>query len=112
MPGRPGLPRRNSQPADAGQDLPRALTEVPNYDAASRGFLGGLPPLTSLQALPSYEEAAMSSDLTVVGCEDSPRRVFGEGQRTRSEGDLVTRMAGRLGRRPSVRWSHCPPSRP
>ncbi|KAF8639580.1 hypothetical protein AX17_001482 [Amanita inopinata Kibby_2008] len=35
--------------------LIRALTEVPNYEAASRGFIGGLPPLTSLQSLPSYE---------------------------------------------------------
>ncbi|KAL0956771.1 hypothetical protein HGRIS_002891 [Hohenbuehelia grisea] len=37
--------------------LHRAFTEVPDYAVASRGFLGGVPPLTSMQGLPSYEEA-------------------------------------------------------
>ncbi|KAG9309271.1 hypothetical protein JVU11DRAFT_10755 [Chiua virens] len=35
----------------------RAFTEVPDYDVASRGFIGGVTPLTSLRGLPSYEEA-------------------------------------------------------
>ncbi|KAF7315760.1 Arrestin-C domain-containing protein [Mycena indigotica] len=37
--------------------LLRAYTEVPNYSVAARGFLGGVQPLSSLQGLPSYEEA-------------------------------------------------------
>jgi len=38
--------------------LHRALTEVPDYSIASRGFIGGVPPLSSMRGLPSYEEAA------------------------------------------------------
>ena len=35
----------------------RAFSEVPDYSTASRGFLlGGVPPLTSMRGLPSYEE--------------------------------------------------------
>jgi len=41
--------------------LHRALTEVPNYSIASRGFIGGVPPLSSMRGLPSYEEAARDS---------------------------------------------------
>jgi hypothetical protein len=38
--------------------LMSAFTEVPGYDVASRGFLGGgIPPLELLRGLPSYEEA-------------------------------------------------------
>jgi hypothetical protein len=36
--------------------LHRAFTEVPDYSIASRGFLGGVPPLSSMSGLPSYEE--------------------------------------------------------
>jgi arrestin-related trafficking adapter 4/5/7 len=36
--------------------LHRAFTEVPDYSIAARGFLGGVPPLSSLSGLPSYEE--------------------------------------------------------
>ncbi|KIM45539.1 hypothetical protein M413DRAFT_442212 [Hebeloma cylindrosporum] len=41
--------------------LHRALTEVPDYSIASRGFIGGVPPLSSMRGLPSYEEAARDS---------------------------------------------------
>jgi hypothetical protein len=38
---------------------PRSFTEVPDYEVASRGFAGGgIPPLTSLRGLPSYEQAS------------------------------------------------------
>ncbi|PPQ90756.1 hypothetical protein CVT25_010145 [Psilocybe cyanescens] len=37
--------------------LHRALTEVPDYSIASRGFIGGVPPLSSMRGLPSYQEA-------------------------------------------------------
>jgi arrestin-related trafficking adapter 4/5/7 len=39
--------------------LHRAFTAVPDYEVASRGFLGGgVTPLSSMQGLPSYEEAS------------------------------------------------------
>jgi len=41
--------------------LHHALTEVPDYAIASRGFIGGVPPLSSMHGLPSYEEAARDS---------------------------------------------------
>lgn len=40
--------------------LHRAFTEVPDYAVASRGFLGGVPPLSSMHGLPSYEETERS----------------------------------------------------
>lgn len=39
----------------------RAFTEVPGYGVASRGFIGGVTPLTSMRGLPSYEEAERSA---------------------------------------------------
>ncbi|KAH9944720.1 arrestin [Amylocystis lapponica] len=45
-------------PMTSPQLLHRAFTEVPDYDMASRGFLGGgITPLTSMRGLPSYEAA-------------------------------------------------------
>ncbi|KAJ6561214.1 hypothetical protein DFH09DRAFT_1160786 [Mycena vulgaris] len=40
--------------------LHRAFTEVPDYEVALRGFLGGVPPLSSMQGLPSYDESSRS----------------------------------------------------
>ncbi|KAK7031450.1 arrestin-C domain-containing protein [Favolaschia claudopus] len=40
--------------------LHRAFTEVPDYEVALRGFLGGVPPLSSMHGLPSYDEASRS----------------------------------------------------
>lgn len=58
------LSRSSSVSAPLGPDpnsgaalLHRAFTEVPDYSIAARGFLGGVPPLSSLFGLPSYEEA-------------------------------------------------------
>ncbi|KAI0256335.1 hypothetical protein BJV78DRAFT_1314984 [Lactifluus subvellereus] len=62
------LPR--TVPVTSATLLHRAFTVVPDYDIASRGFLGGVTPLETLQGLPSYEEAEM--------------------QRSRSESDLVS----------------------
>ncbi|KAF7321893.1 Arrestin-C domain-containing protein [Mycena kentingensis (nom. inval.)] len=42
---------------DSNMLLQRAYTEVPDYHVAARGFIGGVPPLSSSQGLPSYEEA-------------------------------------------------------
>ncbi|KAI0315687.1 hypothetical protein OF83DRAFT_1084788 [Amylostereum chailletii] len=58
--------------------LHRAFTEVPDYGIASRGFLGGVTPLESMQGLPSYEEA--------------------ETQRSFSDTDLAARFASAAAR--------------
>ncbi|KAJ3896199.1 hypothetical protein GG344DRAFT_37221 [Lentinula edodes] len=52
-----------------------AMQRVPDYQIASRGFIGGVPPLTSLRDLPSYEDSQL-------------------GTRTRSDSDLASRFAG------------------
>ncbi|KAF8514134.1 hypothetical protein JB92DRAFT_2920203 [Gautieria morchelliformis] len=53
--------------------LNRSFSEVPDYDIASRGFLGGgVTPLSSTRGLPSYEEA----------------------ERSQSDGNLAARFAG------------------
>ncbi|KAI0302678.1 hypothetical protein BC826DRAFT_948710 [Russula brevipes] len=66
--GAAALPR--TVPVTSHSLLHRAFTEVPDYGIASRGFLGGVTPLETLQGLPSYEEAEM--------------------QRSRSESDLAS----------------------
>ncbi|KAJ6625826.1 hypothetical protein B0H10DRAFT_593760 [Mycena sp. CBHHK59/15] len=43
--------------------LHRAYTEVPDYGVAARGFIGGVPPLSSMHGLPSYEEAERSQSV-------------------------------------------------
>ena len=62
------LPR--TVPVTSHSLLHRAFTEVPDYDIASRGFLGGVTPLETMQGLPSYEEAEI--------------------QRSRSESDIAS----------------------
>jgi hypothetical protein len=68
------LPR--TVPVTSHSLLRRAFTVVPDYDIASRGFLGGVTPLETLQGLPSYDEAEM--------------------QRSRSESDLASIAHRRL----------------
>ncbi|KAG7098441.1 hypothetical protein E1B28_000392 [Marasmius oreades] len=63
--------------------LHRAFTEVPEYNVANRGFLGGVPPLSSLRGLPSYEEASGSGSGGLSTPYLSPQP---------SEGDLVERF--------------------
>ena len=53
--------RSNARHSYSGHELlHRAFTEVPDYGVASRGFIGGVPPLTSMRGLPSYDEAERS----------------------------------------------------
>jgi hypothetical protein len=63
-PSRPSFPNMHSQ--SASELLHRAFTEVPDYGMASRGFIGGVPPLTSMRGLPSYDEAEQSHGDTNV----------------------------------------------
>ena len=47
------------EPVTGPRLLHRAFTETPDYEMASRGFLGGgVPPLDIMRGLPSYEDAA------------------------------------------------------
>ena len=47
----------SSRPASFSS-MPSYFNEVPDYETASRGFAGGgVPPLTSMRGLPTYEEA-------------------------------------------------------
>ncbi|KAH8107888.1 hypothetical protein BXZ70DRAFT_1069158 [Cristinia sonorae] len=47
------------EPVSGPMLLHRAFTETPDYEMASRGFLGGgVPPLDVMRGLPSYEDAA------------------------------------------------------
>ena len=44
-------------PSPLSYTVTRAFSQVPDYGVASRGFIGGIPPLSSMRGLPSYEEA-------------------------------------------------------
>jgi hypothetical protein len=47
-----------SESQDPSSIITRAFSLVPDYSIASRGFIGGgVPPLSSMRGLPSYEEA-------------------------------------------------------
>jgi arrestin-related trafficking adapter 4/5/7 len=61
--GAGGLRVQTADPTTPGGSslLHRAFTEVPDYQVASRGFIGGVPPLESMRGLPSYEETQGSS---------------------------------------------------
>ena len=47
-----------SSPHASSNNMPSYFSEVPDYETASRGFAGGgVPPLTSMRGLPTYEES-------------------------------------------------------
>ncbi|PFH53703.1 hypothetical protein AMATHDRAFT_938 [Amanita thiersii Skay4041] len=68
----------------------RMLVEVPDYLTASRAALGGVPPLTSMQGLPSYEEASSSARLTPVELSSGGTGCSSQNQRTQSEPNLAS----------------------
>ncbi|KAI5889271.1 uncharacterized protein SCHCODRAFT_02364181 [Schizophyllum commune H4-8] len=73
--------------------LHRAFTEVPAYEVASRGFIGGVPPLTSMRGLPSYDDAQRTRSSS-----DASQRFAGDSQqRSISEGDLAGRFRQAMG---------------
>jgi hypothetical protein len=48
-----------SSPHVSSSSMASYFSEVPDYETASRGFAGGgVPPLTSMRGLPTYEEAS------------------------------------------------------
>ncbi|KAF9793132.1 hypothetical protein BJ322DRAFT_998373 [Thelephora terrestris] len=71
-----GTTARNSPPSSphiSTGSMPCHLNEVPNYETASRGFAGGgVPPLTSMSGLPSYEEASTQSSTPELTTPPSP----------------------------------------
>ena len=83
------LPR--TVPVTSQSLLHRAFTVVPDYGIASRGFLGGVTPLETMQGLPSYEEAEM--------------------QRSRSEPDLASMAHHHLAPLLPLRSDESEPSR-
>lgn len=66
---------------DAAAAAARSYSAVPDYESSSRGFLGGVPPISSMTGLPSYAEAEQSRRISPSGT-DSPgtpeRRSMGE----------------------------------
>ena len=81
-------------PMTTQEMLHHAFTQVPDYDMASRGFLGGgIIPLSSLRDLPTYESVAGSGATNTRGS-------LGAGERSFSDGDLAGMFAAhRLGPR-------------
>ncbi|KAL1746433.1 hypothetical protein HDZ31DRAFT_34203 [Schizophyllum fasciatum] len=73
--------------------LHRAFTEVPAYEVASRGFIGGVPPLTSMRGLPSYDDAQRARSSS----DAAPRFAGDAQQRSSSEGDLAGRFRAAMG---------------
>ncbi|KAH9858504.1 hypothetical protein C2E23DRAFT_864422 [Lenzites betulinus] len=81
----------HEQPMTTQEMLHHAFTQVPDYDMASRGFLGGgITPLSTLRDLPSYESVAAEMH-GGGGAQGS----IGAGERSFSEGDLASMFAAR-----------------
>jgi hypothetical protein len=89
----PGIGRFFVDDLDGGEDESRGVVvdgstgaddvnAAPDYRVASQGFIGGVPPLSSLAGLPSYEEAAVS------GHQGSPRSGLHDGRRSSSHDGL------------------------
>ena len=47
------------RPLTTSSIIQRSISEVPDYVIASQGFMGGVPPLSSLMGLPTYDEACL-----------------------------------------------------
>ncbi|GJJ06429.1 hypothetical protein Clacol_000621 [Clathrus columnatus] len=116
---------QNNSPRMISATLPNAaddevtlLSRVPQYEIASRGFLGGIMPISSLRGLPSYEEASRLSRTAATSPvpldEESPSlsRSLGRNisalhgsdlsrgsaaERSLSDGDLAGRFANAMG---------------
>ncbi|OJT07414.1 Arrestin domain-containing protein C31A2.12 [Trametes pubescens] len=79
------------------QMLHHAFTQVPDYDMASRGFLGGgITPLETLRDLPSYESVA-AADIRSgrAGTPGGTGAGGAIGERSFSDGDLASMFSAR-----------------
>ncbi|KAI0675367.1 hypothetical protein C8Q78DRAFT_965359 [Trametes maxima] len=95
-------PAHPPEPMTTQQMLHHAFTQVPDYDMASRGFLGGgITPLSSLRDLPSYESVAGEGRRGQgglgggVGGGSGGGGAVAAGERSFSDGDLVGMFAAR-----------------
>ncbi|KAF9654030.1 hypothetical protein BDM02DRAFT_3182442 [Thelephora ganbajun] len=62
-----------SSPPTLSSSMPNYFNKVPDYETASRGFAGGgVPPLTSMKGLPTYEEANTQSLIPELTTPPSP----------------------------------------
>ncbi|KAI0744133.1 hypothetical protein C8Q80DRAFT_880934 [Daedaleopsis nitida] len=90
-------PAHVAEPMTSQEMLHHAFTQVPDYDMASRGFLGGgITPLSTLRDLPTYESVAAEMR---AGQGLRQRAGQGEGagpERSFSEGDLAGMFAAHV----------------
>ncbi|KAI0358509.1 hypothetical protein OH77DRAFT_1396669 [Trametes cingulata] len=87
-------PAHPPEPMTTQEMLHHAFTQVPDYDMASRGFLGGgITPLSSLRDLPTYESVA--AEMRSGGREGGTGGALAAGERSFSDGDLAGMFAAR-----------------
>ena len=93
-------PAHPPEPMTTQEMLHHAFTQVPDYDMASRGFLGGgITPLSSLRDLPTYESvaaeirAARQAQGGAGGGGTGTGGALAAGERSFSDGDLVGMFA-------------------
>ncbi|KAI0335164.1 hypothetical protein GY45DRAFT_989035 [Cubamyces sp. BRFM 1775] len=83
-------PAHPPEPMTTQEMLHHAFTQVPDYDMASRGFLGGgITPLSSLRDLPTYESVAAEIRASRGGTGGA----LAAGERSFSDGDLAGMFA-------------------
>ncbi|KAI8992968.1 hypothetical protein BD414DRAFT_412836 [Trametes punicea] len=86
------------EPMTTQEMLHHAFTQVPDYQMASRGFLGGgITPLESLRDLPSYDESVAAERRAARGGAHGHGHgtagALAAGERSFSEGDLAGMFA-------------------
>lgn len=80
------------EPMTSQEMLHHAFTQVPDYDMASRGFLGGgITPLSSLRELPTYE--SVQAEMRAARGANGTAGAVAAGERSFSEGDLAGMFA-------------------
>ncbi len=85
-------PAHAPEPMTSQEMLHHAFTQVPDYDMASRGFLGGgITPLSSLRELPTYE--SVQAEMRAARGANGTAGAVAAGERSFSEGDLAGMFA-------------------
>ena len=86
-------PAHPQEPMTSQEMLHHAFTQVPDYDMASRGFLGGgITPLSTLRDLPTYESVQEEMRRQGAGAGGGAGAI-GAGDRSFSDGDLAGMFA-------------------
>ncbi|KAI0630418.1 hypothetical protein C8Q77DRAFT_1219962 [Trametes polyzona] len=82
------------EPMTTQEMLHHAFTQVPDYDMASRGFLGGgITPLSTLRDLPTYE--SVQAEMRASRGGGGTAGALAAGERSFSDGDLASMFAAR-----------------